>query len=86
MLPLSCECIFSLTNFIINNPVPFQKNSNVHSDNRKNNYRLHKTIPKSYYFQKYAYYVGIKIINSLQSVPKLFRINKGHLKQHYKDT
>jgi hypothetical protein len=42
ILPLPCEYIFSLMNFIVNNQELFQTNSAVHSVNTSNKHQLHR--------------------------------------------
>jgi hypothetical protein len=61
ILSLSCEYIFLLMNFIINNLEHFQANSTIHTENRRNKNRLHKPIASL----SGAYCAGIKIFNSL---------------------
>jgi hypothetical protein len=67
ILPLPCEYIFSLINFIINTQERFQTNSAVHSVNTRNKHHLHRPIANLSCFQKSTYYVGIKIFNNLPS-------------------
>jgi hypothetical protein len=65
ILPLPCEYIFSLMNFIVNNPELFQTNSAVHGVNTRNKHQLHRPIDNLSWFQKSAFYTGIKIFNTL---------------------
>jgi hypothetical protein len=58
ILPLPCEYIFSLMNFIAKYLKLFQTNSTIHI-------HLHRPIANFSCFQKGAYYAGIKIFNSL---------------------
>jgi hypothetical protein len=67
ILPLSCEYIFSLTNFTVNNRELFQTNSTVHGVNTRNKHQLHRPIVNLSCFQKSAFYTGIKIFNTLLS-------------------
>jgi hypothetical protein len=67
ILPLPCEYIVSLMNFIVNNQELFQSNSAVHSVNTRNKLQLHRPITNLSCFQKSAFYTGIKIFNSLPS-------------------
>jgi hypothetical protein len=63
ILPLPCEHIFSLLNFIINN----QEHFAVHSVNTRNKHHLHRPVANLTFFQKSTYYSGIKIFNNLPS-------------------
>jgi hypothetical protein len=67
ILPLPCEYIFSLLNFIINNQEHFQINSVVHSVNTRNKNHLHRPVASLTGFQKSTYYSGINIFNNLPS-------------------
>ena len=42
ILPVPCQYILSLINFIMNYQEIFQKNSSVHSINTKNKHHLHR--------------------------------------------
>jgi hypothetical protein len=55
ILPLPCEYIFSLMNFIVNNQKLFQTNSAVHSVNTRNKHQLHRPIANLSCFQKSAF-------------------------------
>jgi IS1 family transposase len=67
IFPLPCEYIFSLMNFVVNNQELFQTNSAIHSVNTRNRDHLHRPVANLSCFQKSAYYVAIKIFNSLPS-------------------
>jgi IS1 family transposase len=67
ILPLMCEYIFTLMNFVVNNQEHFQTNSAVHGVNTRNRDHLHIPTANLSCFQKSAYYAGIKIFNSLPS-------------------
>jgi IS1 family transposase len=67
ILPLPCEYILPLLNFIINNQEHFQTNSAVHSVNPRNKHHLHRPVANLSCFQKSTYYSGIKIFNNLPS-------------------
>jgi hypothetical protein len=67
ILPLPCDCIFPLLNFIVNNQKHFQTNSVVHSVSTRNKHYLHRPTAKISVFQKSVYYAGIKIFNNLPS-------------------
>jgi hypothetical protein len=60
-LPLPCEYKFTLINFVVNNQDHFQTNSAIHSVNTRNRDHHHKQTANLSYFQKSAYYAGIKI-------------------------
>jgi len=42
MLPVPCQYMFSLTNFIVNNPDNFQTNPSVHSINITRKYKSYR--------------------------------------------
>jgi IS1 family transposase len=65
ILPLPCEYIFTSMSFVVNHQEYFQKNSAIHSVNTRNRDRLRRPTANLSCFQKSAYYVGIKIFNSL---------------------
>jgi hypothetical protein len=52
ILPLPCEYIFTLMNFIVNNKEHFQTNSAMHSVNTRNRDHLHKPAANFSCFQK----------------------------------
>jgi hypothetical protein len=66
-LPLPCEYIFTLMNFVVNNQEYFQTNSAIHNVNARNRNQLHRQTANLSYFQKSAYFAGIKIFNRLPS-------------------
>jgi hypothetical protein len=80
ILPLSCEYIFSLLNFIINNQEHFQTNSAVHSVNTRNKQHLLRPVANLTCFQKSTYYSGIKIFNNLPSSLKSLVNEKARFK------
>ena len=61
----SCQCIFSLMNFFVNNQENFQTNSSVRSINTRNKHHLYRSIAHLSYFQKSAFNSGIRIFNGL---------------------
>jgi hypothetical protein len=67
ILPLPCECIFSLTNFVVNNQEHFQTSSAVHSIDARNQHHLPRPTDNLSYFQKNAFYAVINIFNNLPS-------------------
>jgi hypothetical protein len=70
ILPLPCEYIFSLLNFVINNLENFQTSSAIHNVNTRNKHHLHRPTANLTCFQKSAYYPGIKIFNNLPATLK----------------
>jgi hypothetical protein len=68
--------------FIINKQEHFQTNSAVHSVNTRNKNQFHRPIANLLCFQKDAYFVGIKIFNSLISI----FTNLIHKKEQFKAT
>ena len=62
ILPLLCQYILSLMNFIINKEENFQTNPSIHTFNTRN---LHRANANLSCFQKGTFYAGIKIFNSL---------------------
>jgi hypothetical protein len=63
-LPVPCQYIFSLMNFLVNNQEIFQTDSSVHSINTRNKHDLHRPVANLSCFQKSAFYSGIRIFNS----------------------
>jgi hypothetical protein len=59
------EYIFSLLNYVINNPEHFQTNSVIRCVNTRNKHHLHRPTANLTCFQKSTYYSGIKIFNNL---------------------
>jgi hypothetical protein len=70
ILPLPCEYIFTLMNYVANNQEHFQTNSAIQSVNTRNRDYLHRPSSNLSCFQKTSYYAGIKIFNSLPSNQK----------------
>jgi hypothetical protein len=54
ILPLPCEYMFSLMNFIVNNQDNFQTNSAVHNVRTRNKHYLRRPIAKSYFQEVHA--------------------------------
>jgi hypothetical protein len=52
ILPLTCQYIFSLINFILNNQENFQTNSSIHSTDTSNKHHLHRPNSNLSCFQK----------------------------------
>jgi hypothetical protein len=67
ILPLPCEYIFTLMNFVVNNQEHFQTNSAIHSVKTRNRDHLHRPTANLSCFQKNAYCAGMRIFNSLPS-------------------
>jgi hypothetical protein len=65
ILPVPCQCIFSLVNFFVNNRENFQTNSSVHSINTRNKHHFNRPIANLSCFPKSAFCSGIRIFNSL---------------------
>jgi len=54
-------------NIVVNNQELFQTNSAIHSVNTRSRDHLHRPTANFSFFQKSAYYAGIKIFDSLPS-------------------
>jgi hypothetical protein len=67
ILPLLCDYIFTLMNFVVNNQEHFQTNSAIHCVNTRNRDHLHRPTANLSCFQKSAHCAGIKIFNRLPS-------------------
>jgi IS1 family transposase len=65
ILPVPCQYIFSLMNFLVDNKDNFQTNSSIHSINTSNKHHLHRPIANLSCFQKSTFYPSIRIFNSL---------------------
>jgi hypothetical protein len=65
ILPVPSQYIYSLMNFFANNQENFQRNSSVHNINTRNKHHLHRPTANLSCFQKNAFYLGIRIFNSL---------------------
>jgi hypothetical protein len=72
ILTLSCEYIFSLLLFTVNNKEHLQTNYAVHSVNTRNKNRLHRPIANLSCFQKRVYCAAIKMLNSLPTSLKSY--------------
>jgi hypothetical protein len=80
ILPLPCEYLFSLLDFIINNQEHFQTNSAVHSVNTRNMHHLRRPVANLSCFQKGTYYSGIKVFKNLPSSLKSLTNEKAEFK------
>jgi hypothetical protein len=65
ILPVPCQCVFSLMNFIVSNQENFQTNFSIHSINMRNKHHLQNPIANLSCFQKCTFYARIKIFNIL---------------------
>jgi hypothetical protein len=66
ILPVPCQYILLLMNFIINNQENFQTNSCIHSiNNTSHEHHLHRINASLSCFQNSTYYAGIKIFSIL---------------------
>jgi hypothetical protein len=80
ILPVPCQYILSLLNFIINNQGIFQTNSSIHDINTRNRPYLHRPNANLSRFIKSMFYSGIKIFNSLPPTLKVVKNDKAKLK------
>jgi hypothetical protein len=65
ILPVPSQYIYSLMNVFVNNQENFQTNSSICNINTRNKHHLHRPTANLSYFQKNAFYSGIRIFNSL---------------------
>ena len=79
-LPVPCQYILSLMNFIINNQESFQTNSPIHNINTQNKHHLRRPNVKLLCFKKCTFYAGIKIFNYLPCSLKILKTGKTKLK------
>ena len=80
ILPVPCQYILSLINFIINNQEIFQTNSSIHNINIRNKHHLHRANAHLSCFQNSTFYVGIKIFNILPSNVTILKVRQGKCK------
>ena len=80
ILPVSCQFIPSLMNFIINNQKIFQTNLSVHNINTRNNNRHHRPNTILCCFKKSAFCAGINIFDSLPRNLTVCSSNKAQFK------
>ena len=64
VLPVPCQYMFSLMNFIVNNQDNFQTNPSVHSINIRRKYNFYRPNANLSWFQKRAFCGGIIIFNN----------------------
>jgi hypothetical protein len=67
ILPIPCQYILPLLNFIVNGQET-QTNSSVHSINKRNRCHLHRPNANLSCFRKGAFYAGIRIFSSLPRI------------------
>ena len=65
ILPVPCQYLLSLMNFIINNQKAFQTNSSIHSINTSSKHRVHRPNANLSCSQKSTFNAGINIFNNL---------------------
>jgi IS1 family transposase len=65
ILPIPCQYIFSLMNFILKNQENFQTNSSIHSIDTRNKHHLHRPNANLSCLKKSTFYAGIRIFNRL---------------------
>ena len=66
ILPVQCQYMLLLMNFIISNKEIFETNSSVHNINTRNKYHLHRLNAKLPCFQKGIFSAGTKIFKSMK--------------------
>jgi hypothetical protein len=65
ILPIPCQYIQSILNFVVNNQETFQTNLEIYNINTRNKHHLHRPNANLSCFQKSAYYAGIRIFTRL---------------------
>ena len=65
ILPVPCQYMLLLMNFVINNQEIFQTNSSIHDISTRNRHHLHRPNANLSCFQKSTFCAGIKFFNSL---------------------
>jgi len=80
ILPILCQYILSLMNFIIKNHEAFQTNSSIHNINKWNKHHLHRTNAIQSCCQKSTFYAGIKFFNCLPLRVTIFKKGKAKFK------
>jgi len=64
-VPVPCQYVLLLMNFMTSNQENFQTNSSIYNTNTKNKHHLHRQNAKLSCFRKCIRYAGIKIFNNL---------------------
>jgi hypothetical protein len=80
ILPVPSQYIFSLINFVTNNPEIFQTNSSLHNINTRNTHHLHRPNANISCFQKSTFYAGIKIFSNLTPGVTILKNDKAKFK------
>jgi hypothetical protein len=80
IIPLPCEYIFSLLNFVINNLEHSQTNPAIHCVNTRNKHHLRRPPANLTCLQKSTYYSGIKVFNKLPASLKSLKNEKATFK------
>jgi hypothetical protein len=80
ILPISCQYILLLMNYIINNHEIFQTNSPMHNINTGNKHRLHRPNANLSCFPKSTFHAGIKFFNSLLPSVTILKNDKAKFK------
>jgi len=76
ILPVPCQYILSIMNFIINNQEIFHTNSSTHNLNTRYKHHLHRPNANLPCFQKSQLYADIKLFNSLPPSVTILRNNR----------
>jgi hypothetical protein len=78
IIPVSCQYIHSLINFITYNQEMFQTNPSIHDINTRNKHHLHRPNDNLSCFEKSTgiFYDGIKFFNSLPPSVKILKNEK----------
>ena len=76
ILPIPCQYLLSLINFIINNQVIFQTNSSMHNVNTRNKNHIHRPNANLSCIQKSTFYAGSKIFNSVPPSVSILKNDK----------
>lgn len=71
ILPLACQYIYVLVNFLLCNRENFEINSTVHSINTRQKNDFHKPSSNLSIYQKGVRFAGIKLFNSLPTDLKI---------------
>ena len=80
ILPVSCQYILSLRNFIISNQEIFQTSQSLHNINKRNKYHIQRPNANLSCFQGRTFYAGIKIFNSLPPSVTILKNDKAKFK------
>jgi hypothetical protein len=80
ILPVPCQYILSLMNFIVNNQEHFQTNFTIQNINTRNNHNLHRRNANPSTMQKSTFYAGVRIFNSLPRSLTILKREKAEFK------